>query len=116
MFRRAAAVVCLALTFACGGGDGGLQVVDPPPLMQPSPPPPDAGAPPMSCGPAQLCSRSIDECNQNFSQASCEAWYAKPSNCVDMAKYVECNCECVKEATCADYFACGNLCFNDHCK
>jgi hypothetical protein len=114
VIRRFAAVVAFTLAAACGGG---LEQVDRPPLMQPTQSAtPDAGKPAPTCGPAQLCSRTINECNQTFTQASCEAWYAKPSNCTDMAKYVECNCECVKEATCSDYFACGNICFNDYCK
>jgi hypothetical protein len=72
------------------------------------------GAP--ACGPAELCSRTINECMQNLSQAQCEGWYADPANCADMAGYTSCNCACVGEATCSDYFACGNLCFNDFCK
>jgi hypothetical protein len=113
VIRRLAAVLFLSAA-ACGG----MEVVDPPPLMQPSTPAPvaDAGMPAAACGPQQLCERTINECNQNFTQMACEGWYAKASNCTDMAKYVECNCECVEEATCSDYFACGNICFNDHCK
>jgi hypothetical protein len=33
-----------------------------------------------------------------------------------MAAYTACNCGCITEPTCSDYFACGNLCFNDHCR
>ncbi len=117
MHRIKSLLLTLALA-ACGGGmpDGGL--VDTTPMRDAGPPMVDAGMPkPMTCGPSNLCSRTINECaTPNLTQASCEGWYARASNCRDMAAYTACNCECVKEATCSDYFACGNLCFNDHCK
>ena len=109
--KRFIAMLCLSLSFACGGG---MQEVDPPTLSLGGPP--TTGSPSNSCGPAQLCSRTINECNEKLTQTQCEGWYAKASNCRDMSAYVACNCDCVTEATCSDYFACGNLCFNDFCK
>ncbi len=75
-----------------------------------------AGSGGASCGPTELCKRTIDECKEPMTQATCEGWYATASNCKDMAAYTQCNCGCIGEATCSDYFACGQLCFNDSCK
>ena len=68
-----------------------------------------------SCGAAELCMRSIDGCEAELTQQSCEAWYADDNNCSDMAAYTMCNCECITRATCDQYFACGEVCFADHC-
>jgi hypothetical protein len=67
------------------------------------------------CGPAALCSRSINECAVEMEQADCEGWYANTANCADMDAYTSCNCDCILQETCDGYFACGNICFNDHC-
>ncbi len=75
-----------------------------------------AGSGGASCGPTELCKRTIEECKEPMTQATCEGWYATASNCKDMAAYTLCNCDCIKEANCSDYFACGQLCFNDSCK
>jgi hypothetical protein len=50
-----------------------------------------------------------------MSQGSCENWYATAGNCADMEAYTTCNCDCYTEDTCDDYFACGEICFADHC-
>ena len=108
----------LALFLAgCGGGmEGGLVNLTPvndggPPKVM------DAGTGmTLLCGPQELCERSINECKATLTQVQCEGWYAKTTNCRDMQAYTACNCDCVTEATCSDYFACGNICFNDHCK
>ncbi len=108
-------LLALALV-ACGGPmQGGLVDLTPKPDGGP---PRDAGMSGMTllCTPTDLCERSINECAANLTQTSCEGWYAKTSNCRDMNAYTACNCDCITEATCSDYFACGNLCFNDHCK
>lgn len=88
--------------------DAGLPVVD-----SGTPPVPDAGP---ACGAKQLCTRTIGECKVTLTQASCEAFYANKANCLDMAGYTACNCYCVQEQACGDYFACGQLCFNDYCR
>jgi hypothetical protein len=75
-----------------------------------------AGGAAPACGPAALCSRTIDECRETISPADCAAFYANPANCADMPGYTSCNCDCIVEATCSDYFACGNLCFNEFCQ
>ncbi len=74
---------------------------------------PDAGP---TCGAKALCTRTITDCKIALTQASCEAYYANAANCLDMAGYTYCNCYCVQESKCADYFACGQLCFNDYCR
>lgn len=68
-----------------------------------------------SCGPTELCERSINECAANLTQSQCEGWYATASNCANMAAYTSCNCDCISEATCNDYFSCGQICFDTHC-
>jgi len=75
----------------------------------------DAGG---TCGPTALCTRSIDECDAQLTLDSCTGWYEGLSEpaCRDMAAYTACNCECFEYPDCDTYFACGNLCFNDHCK
>jgi hypothetical protein len=108
----------LLLFLACGSSptpDAGM------PLKDAGPPEPDAGEMPAfdagpACGPKQLCTRTISGCKINLTQASCEAYYANKANCLDMAGYTYCNCYCVQESACADYFACGQLCFNDYCR
>lgn len=74
---------------------------------------PDAGP---ACGPKALCTRTITECKAALTQAACEGYYANKANCLDMAGYTYCNCYCITEATCGDYFTCGQLCFNDYCR
>ena len=74
---------------------------------------PDAGP---TCGAKTLCTRTITDCKIALTQSSCEAYYANKANCLDMAGYTYCNCYCITEATCGDYFACGQLCFNDYCR
>ena len=73
----------------------------------------DTGA---TCGPKELCTRSVSECSANLTQQTCEGWYADSTKCTNMAAYTTCNCKCLKDATCDGYFACGEVCFNDHCK
>jgi len=73
------------------------------------------GAP--ACGATQLCSRTIDECEIELTQEQCEGWYADPAQhmCDDIDGYTVCNCNCVEEPTCDEYFSCGMLCFEDFC-
>ena len=110
-------LLSLALA-ACGGGSmqGGL--VNLTPVNDAGPPAMDAGPTGVTllCTPDDLCERSINECSAKLTQTQCVGWYANKSNCRDMDAYTACNCDCIVEATCSDYFACGNLCFNDHCK
>jgi len=110
-------LLTLALA-ACGGSQLEPGSMTTAPAPDAGPPKPDAGMQmQVTCGPANLCSRTLNECaTPNLTQASCEGWYARASNCRDMPAYTACNCDCIGEATCSDYFACGNLCFNDHCK
>ena len=70
-----------------------------------------------ACGPTQLCSRTINECEIELTQAQCEGWYGDPAQhmCADIDGYTSCNCGCVEEPTCKDYFDCGMLCFEDFC-
>ena len=46
---------------------------------------------------------------------SCTGWYDGAGNCADMDAYVECNCGCLAEDACDDYFGCGEACFAQHC-
>ena len=69
-----------------------------------------------TCGPKELCTRSVNECAAKLTQQSCEGWYQDAANCVNMSAYTTCNCKCLTDATCDGYFACGEVCFNDHCK
>ncbi len=68
-----------------------------------------------TCGPTELCARTINDCGETLTQESCELFYADMSNCADMAQYTTCNCDCMAQDTCENYFACGQNCFNDHC-
>ncbi|MCH9687100.1 MAG: hypothetical protein K0V04_37035 [Deltaproteobacteria bacterium] len=70
-----------------------------------------------ACGPAQLCARTINECEIELTQDQCEGWYADPAQnmCYDIEGYTACNCNCVEEPTCDEYFACGMTCFEDFC-
>ena len=53
-----------------------------------------------TCGPAELCARSIEECDVQLDQDTCEAWYDS-DDCRDMDAYIACNCACeAAEATC----------------
>lgn len=106
---RALTLMLAVGALACGGGDDG---VDYTPAIDSGA---SAGIDAATCGAAKLCMRSIDECDVDLSQASCEAWYAEPGNCANMAAYTVCNCQCIDQATCDEYFACGEICFADHC-
>ena len=68
------------------------------------------------CGATDLCSRSIDECEVNLELGECEAWYADTSGCLDMDAYEACNCDCLSQASCDGYFACGEICYADLCQ
>ncbi|MEM7153564.1 MAG: hypothetical protein AAF799_12030 [Myxococcota bacterium] len=70
-----------------------------------------------ACGPAQLCARTINECEIELTQPQCEGWYADPAQhmCADIEGYTSCNCGCIDEPTCDAYFECGMLCFEDFC-
>lgn len=81
----------------------------------PSPPVASGSNGAASCGPKQLCMRTINACGINMTQQDCENWYQTPSNCADMAAYTACNCNCYCAGTCNDYFDCGQACFNQHC-
>ncbi|MEM6927778.1 MAG: hypothetical protein AAF602_12670 [Myxococcota bacterium] len=104
----------LLVLAACDGDEGGAFVqVDPPDLVIPTGPVDTGDA---TCGPTQLCERSIDECGVALDQASCEAWYDS-GECRDVASYTSCNCDCeATEDTCDGYFSCGQLCFLDFCE
>ena len=67
-----------------------------------------------TCEPADLCTRTIDECMVDIDMPSCLAFY-DGGMCADIAAYTACNCDCITAATCDEYFACGNLCFNNAC-
>jgi len=98
-----------------GTCDAGLSCINPDPscMFDCAPSTCESGG--GSCGPTQLCERTINECSEPLTQDDCEGWYAVPANCTDMDAYTTCNCGCVTEAMCDAYFACGNNCFNDHC-
>ncbi len=68
-----------------------------------------------ACGPTELCTRSIEECGLQWELAQCEAWYDDPTQCADFDGYVACNCDCIGEETCDDYYGCGSICFEDYC-
>jgi len=121
-------VMCQAGTENCPCDNntcqGGLSCVEPDPTCNldclpkicVKPNAQDGGSDAATCGPTQLCNRTIQECKQSITQQDCEAFYTSSGNCTDIAAYTTCNCNCITEATCSDYFACGNICFNDHCK
>lgn len=111
MSRRA---LCLLFTFAvaCDGGDPAEPLV----LDEPDPTTPAPTTPPEpECGPIELCTRSTQECGYDVTVEVCASWYDEPANCADMDAYVACNCDCITEDTCDAYYACGELCFADHC-
>jgi hypothetical protein len=101
-------------TLACSGDDSGSYTqIDPPPFGTiEDTGTDDSGA--ATCGATELCERSIQECGVTLEQAECEAWYEQ-GVCADMAAYEACNCECLGEAACDGYFACGEICFDLHC-
>lgn len=68
-----------------------------------------------ACGPTELCTRSIEDCGLEWELAQCEAYYDDDTQCADFDAYVECNCQCLGEETCDDYYGCGSICFEDHC-
>lgn len=110
--------VAFGLWFAvgCAGEDtstGGALVLEP--ADPAAPPDPTEPASPPTCGPVELCARTIGECAIAMDAATCEAWYDDPASCADMDAYVTCNCDCVEEPTCDGYFSCGELCFADFC-
>ena len=110
------ALAAFALLSACAEPEesgGSFVMVDPPSTMIPV----DEGEPTdaPACEPADLCMMSIDDCGIEMTLDQCEGWYAEPTNCADMDGYVECNCECLTEAVCDDYFSCGEICFADLC-
>lgn len=79
--------------------------------------PTDTSTPPeeATCGPQELCARSLQECQVALSPDQCMAFYDDPGACADMDAYVACNCDCIEQPDCDGYFACGELCFLDHC-
>lgn len=105
-----------------GEGDTGYTLVGPPGTALPGEPGDtdgDTEGDDMSdawCEPFDLCTRTIDECEIDITIDSCEGWYADEANCADMAGYLACNCDCLTEATCDGYFACGEICYADFCE
>lgn len=105
----------LATLAACGGSDPGVVDVvliddDTDDTVSTDP-----GSTPDACGAVELCTRTIDDCDIDLTLESCTAWYDEPTNCADMDAYTACNCDCVEQDTCDGYFACGDVCFADHC-
>jgi hypothetical protein len=90
----------------------------------------DAGPPPMTaaaaapadtgytilCTPDDLCEQSVNQCGATLTMPQCIGWYANRSNCRDMGRYLDCNCDCLSQMACSAYFSCGTQCFNTHCK
>lgn len=116
MSRTVLAPLSLALLLA--GCDGGSEPTDPLVLDSPteaSTPVVHSTPPEPTCGPVELCTRSTQECGYNVPVETCAAWYDDPGHCADMDAYVACNCDCLGEDTCDAYYACGELCFADHC-
>ncbi|MEC7524552.1 MAG: hypothetical protein VYE22_32030 [Myxococcota bacterium] len=71
---------------------------------------------PPTCGGAELCARTIDECGTDITQEACEGFYDESTTtCGDLDGYTRCNCRCIEEPTCDDYFSCGMTCFEDWC-
>jgi hypothetical protein len=115
--RMFIASLTLTLTLAVAGCDGGEETDASVTLGDDddgtSTPTPTEQTP--TCGPQELCSRTIDDCAYPMDEAVCTGWYDEPSNCADMDAYIECNCDCVEQDTCEAYFSCGEVCFADHC-
>ena len=109
------ATLLLALSLAACGGDGATTDTALHPEDTDTTDP--AGTPPVepTCGPIELCTRSTQECGYDVTVEVCASWYDQPANCADMDAYTECNCGCIGEATCDAYYACGEICFADHC-
>ncbi len=104
----------IAFTPACGGGDDDGADASAPGIdaAVPDAAAPDGGA---ACGPTELCTRSINECGVALTLEQCEAWYADPASCADINGYTACNCQCIDELTCTEYFDCGQICFENWC-
>jgi hypothetical protein len=99
---------------ACGGGDD-----DGPPeqldasIDAPADAPLDSAP---ACGGAQLCERTRGECMVNISEAACLAFYEPATtSCADITSYTACNCNCITQPTCTEYFDCGTTCHEDWC-
>jgi hypothetical protein len=113
MSRSALSLLFALTSFGCDGGDPTEPLVldddpvDSTPVVTTPPEP--------SCGPIELCTRSTQECGYEVTVETCASWYDEPANCADMDAYVECNCDCLGQDTCDQYYACGELCFADHC-
>lgn len=127
MSRSLTLFLTLTALVACGGSEdagtnssdseddgGGMVQVDPPdPTWQSGVDSGDTGGDD-TCGPTELCTRSIDECGVAMDLGECESWYDL-GDCRDMDAYIACNCDCIGQAECDGYFACGELCYEDHC-
>ena len=117
MYRFAAALLVLSLS-ACDGGEDPVEDQEDPVIL---PEDTDVAEPPVTtppeptCGPIELCTRSTQECGYAVTVEVCASWYDEPANCADMDAYTTCNCECVGEPTCDSYYACGEICFAEHC-
>jgi len=68
-----------------------------------------------TCGPPELCERSIADCGVAMGMPQCLDWYDDDGNCTNMTGYIACNCDCIGEPVCDDYFVCGEVCFNQFC-
>jgi hypothetical protein len=108
-------LMCSLGTAGCSAEDGGPMFVqvDPPSTVIPSGN--TDGTDGLSCEPFDLCSETIDRCEVNMTVEQCEWWYEDENNCADLDAYIECNCECLDEETCDDYFSCGQFCFDEFC-
>ena len=115
MPRFAAALLVLSLS-ACDGGEDPTDGQDPLILDQDTDEPaPPVTTPEPTCGPTELCTRSTQECGYAVTVEVCATWYDEPANCADMDAYTSCNCDCVGEPTCDEYYSCGEVCFARHC-
>ena len=75
------------------------------------------GRPVSSCTPTGLCTRSINDCGvTTITLPECLSFYDPgTTTCADIAGYLTCSCQCLPEASCTDYFVCGEDCFSQHC-
>lgn len=107
-------VVFAAALAACGGGTPPVEIDATPPADTVATP--DVGIDAPACGGEALCARSINECGVTLTMPQCLTFYdPATTTCADIAGYTTCNCACITEATCGEYFACGMTCFEDWC-
>ena len=67
------------------------------------------------CDSEQLCHHRIELCNESILPEDCTQWYGNPDNCLGMPFLVDCECSCLVNDSCSDFFTCLEACGQTHC-